>query len=66
MWVKVDYSTKFKTNPKPNMPGQWAIYTKRHWWNKWIEYSIYADVDWRERDAKKLSKYPKIFFKWFG
>jgi hypothetical protein len=62
MWVKVDYSTEAKKNPKPNMPGEWAIYTKRHWWNKWIERSTYADVDWCTRDAKKLVEYPKYFF----
>lgn len=37
MWVKVDYSTKAKNNPSTNMSGQWAIYIKRHWWNKLVE-----------------------------
>ena len=44
MWVKVDYSIKAKRNPRPNMAGMWAIYTKRHWWNKWIERQTYADA----------------------
>ena len=31
MWVKVDYSTAAKKNPRPNMGDEWAVYTKRHW-----------------------------------
>ncbi len=64
MWVKVDYSTEAKKNPRPNMGGEWAIYTKRHWWNRWIERKTYADVNWCEKDARELVKYPKYFFKW--
>ena len=62
MWVKVDYSTEAKENPKPNMGGQYAIYTKRHWWNKWIERDTYADIDWCKRDAEKLIKVPIYYF----
>jgi len=29
MWVKVDYSIEAKKNPRPNMGGEWAIYTKK-------------------------------------
>ena len=65
MWVKVDYSSEAKRNPRVNMAEQWAIYTKRHWWNKWIERSTYADVDWCTREAKKLVEYPMVFFNWF-
>ena len=44
MWVKVDYSTEAKKNPKPNMPGEWAIYTKRHWWNYgWYSYKVMCE-----------------------
>ena len=65
MWVKVDYSTEAKRNPRPNMGGMWAIYTKRHWWNKWTERQTYADVGLCTRDAEKLIEYPKYYFK-FG
>ena len=64
MWVKVDYSTEAKKKPRPNMGGMWAIYTKRHWWNRWIERQTYADVNLCEKDARKILKYPKCFFKW--
>lgn len=62
MYVKVDYSTEAKKNPKPNMGGQYAIYTKRHWWNKWTERDTYADIDWCKRDAEKLIKVPIYYF----
>lgn len=65
MYVKVDYSIEAKKNPRPNMGGMWAIYTKRHWWSKWIERQTYADVDLCTRDAKKLVEYPKYYYK-FG
>ena len=63
MWVKVDYSTEAKKNPRPNMGGQWAIYTKQHWWNKCVERSTYADADMCDRDARRLIEYPKYYFK---
>lgn len=65
MYVKVDYSIEAKKNPRPNMGGMWAIYTKRHWWSKWIERQTYADVDLCTRDANKLVEYPKYYHK-FG
>ena len=65
MWVKVDYSIEAKKNPRPNMCGQLAIYTKRHWWNKWIERDRFANVEWCTREAKKLIAYPKVFVNWF-
>lgn len=63
MWVKVDYSTEAKKKPRINMGGEYAIYTKKHWWNKWIERNTYADVELCKRDAKKLVEYPKYFHK---
>ena len=65
MWVKVDYSTEAKKNPRPNMAGMWAIYTKAHWWNKWVERQTYADLNLATKDAEKLVEYPKFYHK-FG
>ena len=62
MWVKVDYSEEAKKNPRPNMGGQWAIYTKRHWWNKSVQRETYASIDWCTREAKKIVEYPKYYF----
>jgi len=64
MWVKVDYSEEAKKNPKPNMAGEWAIYTKRHWWNHWVERQTYASLDLCEKEAEKIVKFPKYYFKW--
>lgn len=67
MWVKVDYSTEAKKSPRVNMGGEWAIYTKRHFWNKWVERNTYADVNLATIDAKKLIRYPIVFFNfWDG
>jgi len=65
MWVKVDYSREAKKNPRPNMAGECAIYTKRHWWNKWVERETYADVNLCTKRAEGLVEYPKYYFK-FG
>ena len=58
MWVKVDYSTAAKKNPRPNMGGEWAVYTKRHWWNKWVERNTYADIKLCTREAEILVETP--------
>ena len=62
MWVKVDYSTEAKKKPRVNMGGEWAIYTKRHFWNKWVERNTYADSNLATIEAKKLIRYPIVFF----
>ena len=61
MYVKVDYSTEAKKNPRTNMAGQYAIYTKRHWWSKSIERGTYADLNLCIRDAQKLIELPKYY-----
>lgn len=66
MWVKVDYSTEAKKKPRPNMAGEWAIYTKRHFWNKWVERQTYADIKLCVRDAEELVAFPKVFHNIFG
>lgn len=66
MWIKVDLSTEAKKNPRPDMPGMYAIYTKKHWWNKWTEKAIYADLHWCIRDAKRLKTLPKKFVQNFN
>lgn len=62
MYVKVDYSVEAKKNPRPNMPGQYAIYTKKHWWNKWVEKQTYADLELAKKDAEKLVELPIFFY----
>lgn len=63
MWVKIDYSEEAKKNYHPDMLGEWAIYTKRHWWNKWVERQTYADIKLCKIDAEKLAEYPKYYHK---
>jgi hypothetical protein len=46
------------------MAGEWAIYTKRHWWNHWVERQTYASLDLCEKEAEKIVKFPKYYFKW--
>jgi hypothetical protein len=62
MWVKIDYSTQDKKNFRTNTEGQYTVYTKKHWWNKWTERDTYADIDWCKRDAEKLIKVPIYYF----
>lgn len=55
MYIKVDYSEQRKSKcGRPNMPGEFAIYTKKHWWNKWEQGQTYASLEGAERDAKRL------------
>lgn len=55
MYIKVDYSIKRKSpEGRPDMPGEFAIFTKKHWWNKWIEDQTYADLEWAKRDAQQM------------
>lgn len=63
MWVKVDYSTETKKNSKVNMAGEYAVYTKKHWWNRWTERNTYADYRLAIKDAEDLIKFPKYFHK---
>lgn len=62
MWVKVDYSTEAKKNPKVNMAGEYAVYTKKHWWNRWTERNTYADYKLATKDAEDLRKVPIYYF----
>lgn len=61
MWVKVDYSTEAKKNPCPNMAGEYAIYVRKHWWNKWVEKQTFADLIIAEIEAERLVKLPIYF-----
>ena len=53
MYVKVDYLVEAKKNPHPNMTGEYAIYTKNHWWNKWIERQTYADLELAKKRCRE-------------
>lgn len=45
MRVKVDFAPENKEKD-PNKIGTYAIYSKKHWWNKWevVGTSRYADI----------------------
>lgn len=58
--VKVDYSIEAKNNYKKNMPGEFAVYVRSGLFSKWIEYQTYADRNFAESDAEKLSKNLKL------
>lgn len=65
LYIKVDYSEECKRTGKRNIPGEFVIYTKKHFWEKWIPGQGYADYDWAVRDAERLRKLnfklPKYF-----
>ena len=46
MHIKVDFSEDCKAhNCDVSRPGCFAIYTRKHWWNKWVQIgSGYSDL----------------------
>ena len=61
LYIKVDYSEECKRTGKRNIPGQFVIYTKNHFWEKWIPGQGYADYKIAVIDAKNLRKsVPKV------
>lgn len=59
--IKIDYSIEAKTNYRPNMAGEYAIYTKKHFWNKWEQRNTYADYNVAMREVERMKKIPKYF-----
>jgi hypothetical protein len=59
--IKIDYSIEAKTNYRPNMAGEYAIYTKKHFWNKWVQRNTYADYKVACLEAERMKKIPKYF-----
>jgi hypothetical protein len=59
--IKIDYSIEAKTNYRPNMSGEYAIYTKKHFWNKWKQRNTYADYNVACLEAERMKKIPKYF-----
>lgn len=59
--IKIDYSIEAKTNYRPNMAGEYAIYTKKHFWNKWKQRNTYADYKVACLEAERMKKIPKYF-----
>ena len=58
MYIKVDYSEKRKSpEGYAGMPGEYAIYTKNHWWEKWKEGATFADIKWAISEAKKMREF---------
>lgn len=66
MWsVKVDLSPKarelFDKGESYNIPGQWAIYYKRHFWSKWKQcHQTYAGKDIAISAAHEIKRIPYI------
>ena len=65
LYIKVDYSEECKRTGQRNIPGQFVIYTKNHFWKKWIPAFRYADYDSAVRDAEKLRKFNRNLPKYF-
>lgn len=64
MYIKVDYSIERKSpQGYAYMPGEYAIYTKRHWWQRWKQESTFADLSYAIREAERMAKVklPKYF-----
>lgn len=59
--IKIDYSIEAKTNYRPNMSGEYAIYTKKYFWNKWKQRNTYADYNVACLEAERMKKIPKYF-----
>ena len=60
MHIKVDYSEDYKKHGGDvSRPGTYAIYTRKHWWNRWVQCGNgYADLEWCKRDAEKMAELP--------
>lgn len=56
LYIKVNLSEECKKTGKRGVPGQYVIYTKKHFWQKWTAVQGYASYDWAIDDAKKLRK----------
>ena len=63
MQIKVDYSEDCKEHGcDVYRPLPYAIYTRKHWWNKWVQGSTYADLDYCKREAQSMKELP-IYYK---
>lgn len=65
LYIKIDYSEECKRTGKRNIPGEFVIYTKKHFWEKWVPGQRYADYDWAVRDAEELRKLNRNLPKYF-
>lgn len=63
MWVKIDYLAKDKKNFRINVEGQYIVYTKKHWWNKWTKITTYSDFAGCVQNTKKPIELPKYYHK---
>lgn len=59
--LKLIIQQKLKKNHRPYMAGEYAVYSKKHWWNKWVERRAYADLEVEKRYAEKLVELPVFF-----
>ena len=59
MHIKVDYSEDCKAHGCDVLrPGAYGIYTRKHWWNKWVQVSTFTDLEFCKIDAKKMAEMP--------
>lgn len=62
MQIKVDYSIDCKQHGyDTSRPGCYAIYTRKHFWNSWIQGDTFADINWCKRTAFEMSKLPIMY-----
>ena len=60
-----DYDLEIITSCIMDNHVHFVIYTKKHFWGKWIPGQGYADYDWAVRDAERLRKLNRNLPKYF-
>lgn len=65
LYIKIDYSEECKKTGKRGVPGEYVIYTKKHFWQKWKTTQGYADYDWAVRDAYDLRRMNRLLPRYF-
>ena len=66
MRIKVEYSPEVKRTGEHGVPGEFVIYTKKHFWNKWIPGKRgYADYNWACNDAQRMRMREREIPKYF-
>lgn len=65
LYIKVDYSEECKKTGKRGIPKEFAVYTRKHFWQKWIEASsffTYEDAIGYAIELRRVNRnFPKYF-----